>query len=182
MKKWNKVIFGWGEKREGFDLVEDKAFMVTNVPIRFNGEDCGFYRLRYMCINNTYPDDRKIEITTHFVDDRCVATATAWNPLISEKIQKILRYTVIHPNNSGHSTHVGRLWPNEEFCNGALRLAREIFTEFGIADPKGGILTSFALCQETFIKREGRWISLQDVLRIRHKLPGRSNVHEPWPG
>lgn len=59
----------------------------------------------------------------------------------------------------------------EHFCDTVINIVEKAFTILGVEDAKGYRLTNFTTKQETFVRLEEAWISFDNWLRIRHRLP-----------
>jgi hypothetical protein len=59
----------------------------------------------------------------------------------------------------------------EHFTDLAIEVARAVLAGLGVHDESGIYLTRFDLTRETFAKFEGNWITFENWLRMKHRLP-----------
>lgn len=166
MKTWNRTLFDW-DAFTGVGVETD--FMVTDwhdVSVRLWHKIHG---LRIMSL--PYHGRAAFE----FDILRVAIGPTDQRAEIVQRLKGICnqqRNVFVFEERYGTTLYGSfNLLRGETFCDAALKVAGSIFLNFGVDQPRGYCLSCFKLSQQTFVKRDGKWIDLATYLRTKNEIP-----------
>lgn len=172
MKKWSRTTFDWTSSMQACGVETD--ILVTdwheeNVKLWHKIHGMSIYSLP-----NHYRAILRLWI------QRVAIVPTDQREAIFDRLRHLFggrRRAVVDRSSCGHWFEVSyTLFDDEQFCEAAIDIAREVFRAFGVSDPVGYRLASFTVVQQTFVWSRERWVDFAGWLRQKYGLPVVVNV------